>query len=224
MALLARVHASSRPESQGAHKGCSFQSPASTLTWVLISEQSALQQCVWRLRWQAEWPSFIFSPDRRPYFLEVHAEGPATVRVVAALAGGPAGLSPQPQQPDSAGSKEAPSAAEAAALSNGDVHGSAAAGSEAALAAEEAQPASELSSRDIGNRATPVHYFVMGPGAAWRSTSAWPPPELADKPYELFLGSGCAPLSSLAAEKATCGPGPRFQRALLSAAQERILC
>ena len=84
-------------------------------------------------------------------------------------------------------------------LSNGDAHnGAAAAGSEAALAAEEAQPASELSSRDMDNRATPVHYFVMGPDAAWRSTSAWPPPELAAEPYRLFLGSGCAPALPLA--------------------------
>ena len=145
--------------------------------------------------------------DRKPYPSEVHAEGPAAVRVVAALAGGPAGPSPQPQHPDSAGSKEAPSPAEAAELSNGDAHNSAAAGSEAALAAEAAQPASELSSRDMDNRATPVHYFVMGPGAAWRRTSAWPPPELAHEPYRLFLGSRCAPAPSLPAEEATCGPG-----------------
>ena len=143
--------------------------------------------------------TFLLQPYPRPHFLEVHAEGPAAVRVVAALAGGPAGQSPQPQHPDSSGSKEAPSAAEAAGLSNGDVHNSAAAaGSEAALAAEEAQPASELSSRDMGNRATPVHYFVMGPGATWHSTSAWPPPELAAEPYKVFLGSGCAPASPLA--------------------------
>ena len=69
------------------------------------------------------------------------------------------------------------------------MHGSAAAaGSEAALAAEAAQPASELSSKDMDNRATPVHYFVMGPGAAWRSTSAWPPPELAKEPYKAVPG------------------------------------
>ena len=145
---------------------------------------------------------FIHSPDRRPYVLGMHAEGPATVRVVAALAGGPAGPSPQPQHPESAGSKEAPSAAEAAVLRNGGAHNSAAAaGSEAALAAEAAQPASELSSKDMDNRATPVHYFVMGPGAAWRSTSAWPPPELAKEPYKVFLGSGCALTPSFALER-----------------------
>ena len=179
---------------------------------LLSREHRALWRCVCQLCRQAQRQSPTHSPDKKPDTLGARAEGPATVRVVAALAGGgPAGLSPQPQHPDSAGSKEARSPAEAAELSNGDAHGSAAAGSEAALAAEAAQPASELSSADMDNRATPVHYFVMGPGAAWRSTSAWPPPELAREPYRLFLGSGCALALPLPAEKATCSPASRSQ-------------
>ncbi len=54
---------------------------------------------------------------------------------------------------------------------------------------EQEQGASELSSKAMGNAETPVHYFVMGPHAAWHSTGAWPPPELAPEPYTLFLGS-----------------------------------
>lgn len=147
------------------------------------------------------------------------------MRVVAALAGGSASPSSQPEQhPGAAGSDKAPSVAEPAELSNSDDAGSkATAGSEAALAAEAAQPASELSSADMGNAATPVHYFVMGPGATWRSTSAWPPPELADEPYTLLLGSRCAAAPPLAARAATCSPGPRSHCALSSATQERIL-
>ena len=54
--------------------------------------------------------------------------------------------------------------------------------------AAEGQETSELSSAALEDAKTPVHYFVMGPEAAWHSTSAWPPPELAPEPYTLFLG------------------------------------
>lgn len=54
---------------------------------------------------------------------------------------------------------------------------------------EQEQGASELSSKAMENAQTPVHYFVMGPHAAWHYTSAWPPPELAPEPYTLFLDS-----------------------------------
>lgn len=62
--------------------------------------------------------------------------------------------------------------------------------------AAEEQEISELSNAAMEDAKTPVHYFVMGPEAAWHSTSAWPPPELSPEPYTLFLGrsSGCAPL------------------------------
>lgn len=54
---------------------------------------------------------------------------------------------------------------------------------------EQEQGASELSSKAMENAQTSVHYFVMGPHAAWHNTSAWPPPELAPEPYTLFLDS-----------------------------------
>ena len=135
------------------------------------------------------------------------------MRVVAALAGGSVDPNPQAEHPGAAGNNEARSVAEPAKLSSGDAGSAAAAGSEAALAAEAAQPASELSSRDMRNRATPVHFFIMGPGATWHSTSAWPPPELAHEPYRLFLGSRCVPAPRLATETATC-PGHCLHYAL----------
>lgn len=36
---------------------------------------------------------------------------------------------------------------------------------------------------------SPVHYFVMGPHAKWESAPAWPPPNLAQQPLLLYLGS-----------------------------------
>ncbi len=35
----------------------------------------------------------------------------------------------------------------------------------------------------------PVHYFVMGPQPRWESAPIWPPPNLAQEPLPLFLGS-----------------------------------
>ena len=103
-----------------------------------------------------------------------YAEGPAAVRVMTALAG------------------ETPRPAEASRDRDSDSGTSSAEGQ-----AAEGQGTSELSSTAMEDAKTPVHYFVMGPEAAWHSTSAWPPPELAHEPYTLFLGrsSRCAPLA-----------------------------
>ena len=94
------------------------------------------------------------------------AEGPAALRAMTALAGDaslPASLSQE-----AASSGEVSSAEDQAPT---EEHGT-----------------SELSSKAMNDAETPVHYFIMGPDAAWQSTSAWPPPDLAPEPYTLFLG------------------------------------
>ena len=105
----------------------------------------------------------------------MHTEGPAAMRAMAALAGN--GSLPSPRSHEEHASSSESSSAEGAPQA------------EEGGPSEQEQGASELSSKAMENAETPVHYFVMGPHAAWHNTSAWPPPELAPKPYTLFLDS-----------------------------------
>lgn len=90
------------------------------------------------------------------------------MRAVAALTGEKA--SPRPGREGAAGTEDS---------------------SGSSSSAEEGQTAA-LSSEEMEDADTPVHYFVMGPEPSWQSTSAWPPPDLAPKPYNLFLGGGAS--------------------------------
>ena len=105
----------------------------------------------------------------------MHAEGPAAMRAMEALAGD--GSRPSPHSDGERASSSGSSSAEGGPQA------------EEGEPSEQEQGASELSSKAMENAQTPVHYFVMGPHAAWHNTSAWPPPELAPEPYTLFLDS-----------------------------------
>lgn len=59
--------------------------------------------------------------------------------------------------------------------------------------------AGEPSSEAVQDAGTPVHYFVMGPGAGWQSASAWPPPDLAPEPRRLLLGAAAGSRRALSA-------------------------
>ena len=119
-----------------------------------------------------------------------NVEGPAAVRAMTALAGE---TSRPAQPPQDRESDSGDSSAEGQAI--------------------EGQGTSELSNTAMEDAKTPVHYFVMGPEAAWHSTSAWPPPELAPEPYTLFLGrsSGCAPLAQWRSQHCFSQEGRRAQ-------------